>query len=415
VSVKNTVISGALETIRRIITEHEKVLFVIHFWMPFSNLWMGGFRFPQVPDPYIPSGVLIPLVDTPQKHLDSFTHPITNKVNPFEVEYMQKPNASLIDLQRRYGRYGLVKVEGAECTLNEATDMIEGFNLVFNEFNAPLQNLSDFFGFVSPVEMQFDNPIARCKTTYSEVLDKLANSGRISELVYHRLLASIGSLQQSVEVAHRCALVPEDGILTRSIREINQGDKAGLDMTDIWLTKHFPDFKVGTRLKGKEDVSTIDKLVNVLTDRLSGQPVAPRESQPISLIDMLRVAKPEELALLRSILNPTDVPPSAMQPGLLELEQPKPSIAAPEPSSVDTGGEEDEPEITPFHEMTEDDAQGAVVATCFGLTKGSGYTERCKSDAREGKCTCYAHDDQEKMIVEIGVEAAAAKLREVSA
>jgi len=376
----NKVVSGALDSIRRVIQHHEQCKFVIHFWMPFFNIAMGGFRFPQIPDDYIPSGVLIPLVDITQRHIDSFAHPTTGKLTVFESPFTQTIVQSYLDLQRRYGRYGLTMVEPLSCTLGEAEETIEAFDLMYSEFNGYLQDLADFFRIQSPVAHQLDNPIKRCKVTYDQALDNLLASGRISEVMYQRLMAAVHDFQRSVEFAHRTALSPQDGILPNSIKYVNAGTKKdGLDEADLWIARQFPDFKVSSRLQGKEDTNSIDKLVEVLADRLVGTPkaaVVNPSAAPTDLWALLTNATPEEKAALRAILG-IDTQP---------LGTP---AAVPATSSVDT----QEPEAVDYEDAYD---PPAFTQQCSGTTRND---TRCKLDARQGHMTCTAHADQEESIL----------------
>jgi hypothetical protein len=402
---KNTVVRDALDNIRKLIAEKEKVAFVVNFWMPHNNLGMSGFRFPQYPDAYIPPSTLLPLVTITQKHIDSFINPMNGKVTPFDTPFEQDIRQSITDLQRRFGKYGLVELPNLACTLEETDELIEAFDFMMDGFKGTLQDLPYFFGSTSPVEIQFDNPISRLdKTpegdpiTYDKVLSQLVSSGKISEKNFRRLMASVNEFIQSAEIAHRAALTPQDGILHRTILSMNTGKKDGLDEADIWLTRQFPDFNAQGRLKGKENSSDLGKLVEMLGDRLGGSPQAQAQAPAqANLLSMLLNATPAEKALLRQFLGAETI--QAVDP---EVPAEVPSTPLPSTLSVDTeeAGEEEIEEVS--LEESADSAQGLVPTDpvqCYGKTKGSNFQDRCNSNAEQDHYTCFAHRTQEEAIV----------------
>lgn len=274
-----------------------KVAFVFQPWIEFNNLGVDGFRIPAVQHSFIPRLQLIPLVSISANHIESRKSLTTNKYVPLPVAYQRPIHASFIDLQQRYGSYGLVLVEPLSCSLNEAIRTSELFDKMMAPFKEKglLEDLPEFFGVESPVKDMFSNHVSRVKTTAERKLASMLTHMEMDEDEYAKFIESIPILADSAVKCHRRALSPASGILPQSIEEINDRKKPKFDEVDAFLRRQFPGYNSDSSVSRTNQNDGIMQLVNILTTMAAGgnltqsnvKEVVQREAP--SLADMLPI------------------------------------------------------------------------------------------------------------------------------
>lgn len=388
---ESVVLNTALEELQRLIKHQERVCYVVHFWKPFENLSASGFRFPQIPESPIRARVLHPLVEIRLKHLDSTLDAAKNKVVPKETVFAQDINVSFADLQVKFAKYGLVRVDPLDGGLEEARATVSVFAALMNEVKkTPLQFLPEFFGGVSPVQDLFSPGKSYKGKTAEELISGFEEDAGESALL-DNLKASLPLFAQSVAEAHQSALLPVDGILSKSIDQINEGTKKGLDQSDLWISEQFPGFDVASRLNQKQGDSSIDRLADVLSEKFqstpSTKPVSDEEREAIK--QQLRDELAEEAAKLAD--TPPEDPDASVTLEGNEPEDPDTepdSTGTDEDETEDSGETGDSNEAPPNGEVEED--EDVDINQCLAITGAGNQCKRSKelNEKGEQELTC---------------------------
>lgn len=255
VETNNDNILEALKNIQRKTQEMSQVEFVFHPWMEFNNINMDGFRIPAINSPKIPRLKALPLIETPLTHIDSRKSATTNKYVPAPIGYTKSIQATYTDLLNRYGMFGLVRLTPLGCQLHEAVRLVECFDRIMEPYHkyGVLEDLTRFFGIESPISETLATRQSNLKSTWAGRVKHLWVHKELSDAEYERFTACEPFLARSAELAHRTALMPSDGILPKSIREINLQRKPKYDQTDVFIMNQFPGYNADTIIQKSQD------------------------------------------------------------------------------------------------------------------------------------------------------------------
>jgi hypothetical protein len=267
-STLNPAVNSALNSIRQSLEFQKQVSFVYHSWLPFSNLALQGFKFPQVPEREIPRLSLIPIVATTGTLIGSTMSTQHNRHVPTPVVYQRSVESSIADLLMKYSQFGLVRIPSLDTDVDKIDEAVSLFQAITQgiDYNTPLELLTEYFGTDSPVDFQFTKKRALLKRTAKDYLDNYASD----DTTYEKGEQAIAVLGQSAQVAHIMAIEPANGILPKTIRAISERLKFRFDLVDEWLVRQFPSYdSKGGLTQAKEDSGTdlLQKLVELLAER----------------------------------------------------------------------------------------------------------------------------------------------------
>jgi hypothetical protein len=276
----NPAVNAALNTIRESLNEQKQVSFVYHSWLPFANLSLQGFKFPQIPEREIPRLSLIPIVATTGVLMGSTMSTAHNRHVPTPVSYQMDIKSSIADLMMKYAQFGLVRVQSLDTDVDRIEEAVNLFQIITPGLNydTPLEVIPEYFGIESPVDFQFTRKRKLLKTT---ALDYLSDAVT-DEAEFSRGEQAIAVLGQSAAVSHIVALEPANGILPKTIRSISERLKFRFDLVDEWLVRQFPSYdSKGGLSQAKEESGTdlIKQLVELLAAKQAPEP-APTNAIP---------------------------------------------------------------------------------------------------------------------------------------
>lgn len=266
-------IKEQLDRIKSEVRRTDRVVFALHCWMPLNNIGSGGFKLPAIPSAKIPRVSLIPIVINKEVLVDSKRSQQTNKFIPFNVEFQVDIETSWVDILNKHGQYGMVRLDSLECDIETAERVNEVFNMMQTGFvGGVLQDLPAYWGGESPVIGEFETMLSRVKTTAQRKLSELLAAGQITRQEASAFLTALPELARSAEIAHNVALNPSNGILPKSIEQVNTGDKSRLDLTDNWIMREFPDYNSTSRLNRRNEGDQITRLATLISDSLTNRP-----------------------------------------------------------------------------------------------------------------------------------------------
>lgn len=370
-----------------------QVVFVFQPWIEFNNLSSNGFRIAAVPSAKIPRLQLIPLVATQSRHIESRKSSTTNKYVPVTVPYTVPIRSSYVDMLKRYGEFGLVKLDPLSCNLHEAQRRIELFSEMMEPYHqyCTLEDLTDFFGVSSPVEEQLGRKKSQVRMNAEAKIDSMVTHGKMTEAEAVLFKQCLPVLRSSAEKCHRKALHPTNGVLPQTLREINTQRKARFDEVDTFLRRQFPNYDADSRLSiRKNDNADLSELVTAIKDLVA---VHVAGSKPVTKEDIETVKDmvsdiPQVSSLLESAA------PQVSEEGSegLSSDSLKRPAPPPPPPSEDTppyeppAGSEDTP---PVPDLTLDPTR------CLG-TRADG--EQCGRKPVTDSKYCLAHEPAKEAV-----------------
>jgi hypothetical protein len=296
-STINPAINSALDNIRASLAHQKQVAFVFHSWMPFANLSLQGFKFPQVPEKQIPRLSLIPIVAITEHLMGSRVSTSTNRHIPVPVVYQKEIGDSLTDLKMRFSQFGLVELPTLATDVDQIDDSISIFSILTRGISQAtnLELLPEYFGATSPVDFQFTKKRPLIKKTALDYLEDAVKAKEITIDMADRAELACQALGQSTSVAHIFALEPANGVLPKTIRNISDRLKFRFDIVDEWLVRQFPSFDSKGGLNQAQEQSgndLLEKLVELLSAQKAPAVEPPTNSIPAG--ESLEVAEEEE-------------------------------------------------------------------------------------------------------------------------
>lgn len=355
-------IKSLLDDLRQQRAVADRVAIVIHFWQPFPNLSLDGFKFPQIPVAEIESRQPYFVSLRKESYVDSVFSDRAGRYVPIEKTYEVQVDQQLLDLTHRFGSYGLVEVAGLATTVDKAERYISLLSTVIADMaNAPLQVWPDFLGIDHPVGFELPDNRQTTDLRYDAIVKELRSKDLITPQERKDLMAAKDSLAYAVTVACNVALMPGHGKLQRSILEVNSGEKSSFDGQDKWMMSQFPDFNFKSKLESRKSDNDITSLVKQFTDALTSK------VQP-------SVESPDIQALIAA----------EVQKALAGSQPPAPDNSVVVVDDTDTNDEESEVE-----EQGPESEQIIEPKQCQKITQTTG--KQCKMSAEEGGDYCRIH------------------------